>query len=92
MNDEGLTLEMSALDLYGDQFTLPTQLTILNYPVILSRRHSTTVSLENLRVLLSIFNVRVLISICFLVIHFQYLHSFPVAIHSDSGTHSSLLE
>ena len=32
--------------LYSGQFTLPTQLIILNYPVILSYRRSTTVSLE----------------------------------------------
>ena len=32
--------------LYGGQFTISTQLTILNYPVILSHRRSTTVSLE----------------------------------------------
>ena len=32
--------------LYGGQFTLLTQLIILNYPVILSHRRITTVSLE----------------------------------------------
>ena len=34
MNDEGLTLEMSVLKLFTlhDQFTLSTQLIILNYP------------------------------------------------------------
>ena len=32
--------------LYGGQFTLSTQLTILYYPVILSHRHSTAVSLK----------------------------------------------
>ena len=32
--------------LYGGQFTISTQLIILNYPVILSHRRSTTVSLE----------------------------------------------
>ena len=32
--------------LYSGQFTLSTQLIILNYPVILSYRRSTTVSLE----------------------------------------------
>ena len=34
-------------NLCGDRFTLSTQLVILNYPVILSHRRSTTVSLEN---------------------------------------------
>ena len=38
---------MSALKLYGGQFTLSTQLKILKYPVILSLQHSTTVSLES---------------------------------------------
>ena len=36
----------SALKLYGGQFTLSTQLIIINYPVILFHRRSTTVSLE----------------------------------------------
>ena len=32
--------------LYGGQFTLSTQLVILNYPVTLSHRRSNTISLE----------------------------------------------
>ena len=44
LSDEGLTLETSALKLFI--FMLSTQLMILNYPIILSHWHSTTVSLE----------------------------------------------
>ena len=46
LSDEGLTLETSALELLHGQFMLSTQLMILNYPIILSHWHSTTVSLE----------------------------------------------
>ena len=46
-SDKGLTLKTSAFTLlYGGLFTFSTQLTTLNYPVILSHQHSTTVSLE----------------------------------------------
>ena len=44
LSDEGLTLETLALKLFI--FMLSTQLMILNYPIILSHWHSTTVSLE----------------------------------------------
>ena len=37
---------VSFVTFYGGQFMLSTQLIILNYPVILSHRRSTTVSLE----------------------------------------------
>ena len=39
------TVKSLKASLYGGQFTLSTQLIILNYPVILSHRRSTTVSL-----------------------------------------------
>ena len=42
--DEGQTRSFETL--YGGQFTLSTQLIILNNPVILSHRRSTTISLE----------------------------------------------
>ena len=45
-SDEGLTLETSSLKLCAGQFTLTTQLIILSYPVTLSHRCSTSVSLE----------------------------------------------
>ena len=46
-SDKGLTLKTSAFTLlYGGLFTFSTQLTTLNYPVIFSHQHSTTVSLE----------------------------------------------
>ena len=38
--------DISFKALYGGQFTLSTQLITLNYPVTLSHRRSTTVSLE----------------------------------------------
>ena len=45
--DEGLTLETLALGtLYGDQFTLSTQLMKKNYHVTLPHRRSTKVSLK----------------------------------------------
>ena len=44
MND---SMETAALEfLYGGQFTLSTQLIILNFPVSLLYRRGTTVSLE----------------------------------------------
>ena len=50
--EEGLTLEMSALKLFRGQFTLSTQLIILNYPIILSHQRNTTIFSENLPPLL----------------------------------------
>ena len=47
LSDKRLTLETSSHKLfYGSQFTFSILLIILNYPVILSHRRSTTVSLE----------------------------------------------
>ena len=43
---EAGVLGFSFKTLYGGQFTLSTRLIIFNYPVILSHRRSTTVSLE----------------------------------------------
>ena len=40
------TPKISFKTLYGGQFVLSTELIILNYPVILSHRHSARVSLE----------------------------------------------
>ena len=52
---EAGVLGFSFKTLYGGQFTLSTRLIIFNYPVILSHRRSTTVSLETYLLYSSLF-------------------------------------
>ena len=85
--------------LYGGQFMLSTQLIILNYPVVLSHKHSTTVSLETYPLysyhkvpLVSVTVLMRLIYLCVittrdLVFFLQAMKTFPLLIQQLLSKH-----